>query len=57
MPETLKPCKSMYAVAWKHYTRSSRTMVKLVKVDRASEIERIKAELARIGYNTDDKIV
>lgn len=55
MTKTLIPCKSMYAVAWKHYTRSSRTMVKLVKVDRASEIERIKAELARIGYNTDDK--
>lgn len=44
-----KPFTTQYAVAWKHYTPSSRTMVKLVKIDKASEIERIKAELTKLG--------
>lgn len=46
-----KPYMSQYAVAWKYYTESSRTMVKITKVDKASEIERIKAELAKLGVS------
>lgn len=40
--------QSMYAVNWRHYTPSSRSLVSITKQDKEALIAKLKAELAKL---------